>query len=403
MFLQTTMERNPRLIEAALEYHQAGLVPPNTYLIDYDTVRENARLLAEASRQTGIALYFITKQIGHNPPTLAAIQEGGLTTGTCVDVTEAYVLASNGVRLGNAGHLTQIPVHDIEPIISQKPEVITVFGYEKATQISSVASRRGVTVDLVLRVHNADDFFYPGQVGGVALESLRETALEINTLPSVRVVGVTSYPCLLFNETTSQLELLPNLETVLRARDVLRSELGDQIWCVNTPGVTCVRALSVLQSAGVTHAEPGHALTGTTPLHAAESEPEAPAIVYITEVSHIEPDAAYIYGGGFYSRSGLKAVLVGNKPEHLHEAPVKCSQPPSDKIDYYGRLDEVPARVAVGDTVIAAFRTQIFVTRSYVAAVKGLHSGEKALLGLWDSRGRRVTYGVEQAAHGGVQ
>lgn len=399
MFLQSTQNRNPQLLEAALEFHQSGRIPPNTYLLDYDTIRGNARLLVEASQQTGIDLYFITKQIGHNPAALSAIQEGGLQKGTCIDTTEAFRLVSNGVSLGNVGHLTQIPVGDIEKILKHNPEVVTVFGYEKAKQISDIASQHNYTIDLLLRVYHSNDFFYEGQVGGIALEKLLKTAHQINALPSVRVVGVTSYPCLTFNETSAQLEPLPNLDTVLRGRDILKSEFGEQIWCINTPGATSVRSLALIQAHGVTHAEPGHALTGTTPLHAAEVAPESPALVYVSEVSHIQDDVAYMFGGGFYPRSGVQSALIATQLEHLHESPVKCSRPPADKIDYYGQLDEIPNRTRVGDTVIAAFRTQIFVTHSYVAVVKGLHSNEKTLLGLWDSRGRKVTYGVEQAAY----
>jgi predicted amino acid racemase len=190
---------------------------------------------------------------------------------------------------------------------------------------------------------------------------------------------------------------------VLLARDILIAEFGEQIRYVNTPGVTCVEALPILHSYGITHAEPGHALTGTTPLHAVKAAPEKPAIIYVSEVSHIQHDKAYIFGGGFYPRSGMQSALVGSNVEHLQEPAVKCSQPPADKIDYYGRLDDIPDRVQVGDTAIAAFRTQIFVTRSYVAVVKGLHSGEKNLFRLWDSRGRKVTYGIKEDSLEGIQ
>jgi predicted amino acid racemase len=403
MFLQSTQERNPRLIQIALDYHQSGLIPPNTYLIDYDTVRENARLLAEASRKTKIRLYFITKQIGHNPAVLEAIQEGGLTSGTCVDVIEAFTLASNGVRLGNAGHLVQLPSRDIETILTLKPEVITVFGYEKAEQISKIASRHKQDVKLLLRVYGSDDFFHPGQVGGIHLSEIKQTAARIDSLPFINVVGVTSYPCLTFDSGSKQIVPLPNLDTVLRAGELLQAEMGEQISYINTPGTTSVKALSLLETYGVTHAEPGHALTGTTHLHAFVPAPESPAIVYVSEVSHKQGNTGYLFGGGFYSRSGLNSALVGSQLEHLHEPAITCTHPPAENIDYYARLDNIPARVHVGDTVIAAFRTQIFVTRSHVAVVKGLHSGEPTLLSLWDSRGRKVHYGIEQDTPEGIQ
>src|SRR5260221_9022895 len=122
MFLETLQKRNPALIRAALEYHQSGAIPPNTYLFDYDAVQENARLLAEAAGVHNLSLFFITKQIGHNPALLEAIQRGGLDQGTAVDVTEAYAMAANGVHLGNVGHLTQLPTHDIAPVLRLRPD-----------------------------------------------------------------------------------------------------------------------------------------------------------------------------------------------------------------------------------------------------------------------------------------
>lgn len=395
MFLNATLKRNPALIRAALEYHQSGAIPPNTYLLDYDAVRDNARLLSEASRETGVSLYFITKQIGHNPLLLRAIREGGLLKGTSIDTTEAFTLASNGVTLGNVGHLTQIPLHDITRILRLNPEHLTVFGYEKAEQIIRAAADLKQEVHLLLRVFRPGDYFYPGQVGGIALEDVADVARRISQFSWARVSGVTSYPCLIYDDEKQTLETLPNLETVLLARERLERELGYALRCVNAPGTTCVSALRLLADHGITHAEPGHALTGTTPLAASGDQPETSALVYVSEVSHIQGRDAYIYGGGFYHRSRVQAALIGTKPEDLAEAPVRCSQPDAEMIDYYGMLHDIPQRVRVGDTVIAAFRTQIFVTRSYVAVVKGLSTGEPSLFGLWDSRGRRVEYGVQ--------
>ena len=44
----------------------------------------------------------------------------------------------------------------------------------------------------------------------------------------------------------------------------------------------------------------------------------------------------------------------------------------------------------VGATVIGSFRTQIFVTRSDLAIVSGLQSGEPHLVGIYDSLGNKV-------------
>lgn len=399
MFLEATLKRNPRLLQAALTFHQAGLIPPNTYVLDYDAVQANARLLNEAASAASMTLFFITKQIGHNPPMLEAIQSGGLRKGTAVDVVEAYALASNGVTLGNVGHLVQIPHHDVKPVLMLNPEFFTVFGYDKAKQVAEAAVHLGHEVEIMLRVYRPGDFFYPGQVGGVDLDQVVEVARAINALSPLRVAGVTSYPCLEYDEIAGELKPLPNLETVLRARELLERALGYPLRCVDTPGATSVSAIKLLSHYGVTHAEPGHALTGTTPLHAHGDQPETPAMIYVSEVSHIQGDTAYIFGGGFYRRSRVKAALVGQQPEDLTEAPIPCSHPAPDTIDYYGQLDNIPSRVRVGDTVIMAFRSQIFVTHSYVAAVRHVDD-QPQLMGLWDARGRPAVYGVAAERYG---
>ena len=58
--------------------------------------------------------------------------------------------------------------------------------------------------------------------------------------------------------------------------------------------------LEALAAAGATQVEPGHGLTGTTPLHVSGDLPEAPAVVYLTEVSHLSGEEAFCFGGGLY-------------------------------------------------------------------------------------------------------
>lgn len=144
---------------------------------------------------------------------------------------------------------------------------------------------------------------------------------------------------------------------------------------------------AVLAAAGATHGEPGHTLTGTTPLHAADQDqPERPAYVYVTEVAHTLADGRpALFGGGFYARGRARTALLPRTGTRLPVLPA-----PPDHIDYY-RLLAAPARpreARTGDTALLAFRTQIFVTRSTVAVVAGLSTGRGRLLGLYDSRGR---------------
>ena len=94
-------------------------------------------------------------------------------------------------------------------------------------------------------------------------------------------------------------------------------------------------------------------------------------MVYVSEVSHNLQDKAYCYGGGHYRRSHMENALVG---QDLENSKIIEVIPPTDEsIDYHFELSE---NCKVSDTVVMAFRTQIFVTRSNVAIVKGIKDGE---------------------------
>jgi hypothetical protein len=57
MYMQRVLERNPQLLEAGLRFHRDGSIPPNTFLIDLDTVADNARILAAEARRLGLTTY----------------------------------------------------------------------------------------------------------------------------------------------------------------------------------------------------------------------------------------------------------------------------------------------------------------------------------------------------------
>ena len=61
MFLDRLIERNHGLPLAAARLHQSGAVRANTYLIDLDTLAENARSIKQASDDQGLSLYFMCK------------------------------------------------------------------------------------------------------------------------------------------------------------------------------------------------------------------------------------------------------------------------------------------------------------------------------------------------------
>ena len=84
----------------------------------------------------------------------------------------------------------------------------------------------------------------------------------------------------------------------------------------------------MLAEFGATHVEPGSCLTGQTPLHAVSDEPELPAMVYVSEISHLDGDTAYSLAGGLYPRSRAQSALIYGNPDELPiEAQVRLEPP----------------------------------------------------------------------------
>src|SRR5690606_11719632 len=123
--------------------------------------------------------------------------------------------------------------------------------------------------------------------------------------------------------------------------------------------------VDVLAEAGATIVEPGSCLTGHTPQHAVSDEPEVPAMVYVTEVSHQLDGRTYALAGGLYPRSRARTALVFSGGATPVEARVELDPP--EAIDYYGTLHAASDAVSVGDSVVYAFRSQVFVSRCFVA------------------------------------
>ncbi len=379
------MERNQPLAKLAINWQQEGVILPDTYLVDLDTITENALQIKQEADRYGIRNFFMLKQLGRNPLIAQTLTELGYEGAVCVDFREALTLIASGVPLGNVGHLVQIPRAALQTILEARPQIVTVYTVEKAREISAVCTRLGLTQKLMLRVIGPHDLLYPGQYGGFALDQLDQAVSQIEALPHVEIGGVCSFPCFLYDETARDILPTPNLETVLTAARMLRAR-GYQDLMVNTPSATCVRSIPKIAAAGGTHGEPGHGLTGTTPYHAAHSDaPERPAYVYVSEISHTLGDVSYCYGGGHYRRGHLQQALVGTRWEDARLVPV--TRPDDSSIDYHFELQ---ARCPVSAAAIMAFRTQFFVTRSQVAVVRGLASGHPQLAGLYSSEGERL-------------
>lgn len=388
MFIDVTRRRNPQLITAAVSLHRAGEIPSNCYVIDLDTVSANAAVVAAAARSHGLTAYQMTKQFGRNPLVARAIAEAGIERVVAVDFEEARLLHAHGLQIGHLGHLVQVPAHEVALAIEMNSDLVTVFGLEQAERISAAALRAGVVQDVTVRVVGPDDTFYPAQRGGVPAAVAVLIAKQIDALPGVRLRGVTSFPVVLWDENTTRFAPTANLATLASVSAQLR-EAGMDAPVINAPSACCIATFGLKVSAGATHVEPGSCLTGQTPLHAVSDEPELPAMVYVSEVSHKTDEAVFCIAGGLYPRSRAESALIYREASS-DPVVARVELDPPEAIDYYGTLHvDDPATVDVGDTVVYAFRAQVFVSKCFVAVVSHVN-GEPQVKGIFTSTGIRL-------------
>jgi predicted amino acid racemase len=392
MFLDLIRRRNPRLIEQAIVLHQAGWLPANAYVIDLDAVEANSRHIAASALTHGLKVFAMTKQMGRNASFCRAIVRGGIGKAVAVDVECARATTRAGMQLGHVGHLVQVPRYEADTVARLTPDYWTVFNIEKAVEAGLAAKKLGRRQPMLARIAAPGDRFYRGHEGGFAAGDVLAVADAIDKLPGARFAGITTFPSQLFDADRRKVVPTPNLATLERAAKALlragRTELE-----INTPGTVSTDILPMLAAAGSTQVEPGHGLTGTTPLHAIEDLPELPAVVYLSEISHYVGGEAFCFGGGLYIDPvfpdyQVKAI-VAREPTSAAIAVAPVSIPVPASIDYYGMIDATgPVRPRIGDSVVFGFRPQAFVTRAYVAGVAGLATGQPVVETIHDAFGR---------------
>lgn len=381
MFLEKVIQQNKKLVDTAFSLHQQGRIEPDSYIVDVDQFLANGKMILSTAREKDIHLYFMLKQLGRNPYLAKELVKMGYPGAVAVDFREAEVMMKHNIPLGNVGHLVQIPEGNIERIIEYGTEVITVYSMDKIETINKIAKKQNKIQGILLRVFDENDLIYSGQKGGFLLKALKEIAGKVLSMKNVRIKGVTSFPCYIYNEHTRQFEPTSNLSTVNKAVNILKGT-GVKAEIVNMPSGSCVATLKRMKGDGGNCGEPGHGLTGTTPASAVCDMDEKISVVYISEISHNFKGRAYCYGGGFYRRSHVENALCGINRESARR--LKVIPPDLDSIDYHLELSE---EGVVGETVLMAFRFQIFVTRSNVVLVKGISEGKPEIVGVFDSLG----------------
>jgi len=382
MFLQTLIRRNPKLIRTAYKLHKDCRILPDSYIVDVDMLLQNARRISDEAHKCGVRLYYMTKQIGRNPYIARKIEALGYDGCVAVDFKEAETMMKYGVKLGHVGHLVQIPKAAINDIVNYAPETVTVYSAEKAKEISDASLEAHRVQHIMLRIIGENSNIYPGQEAGIAVNELEELIKKLQTYKGVRLSGLTSFPCFLYDERTQSVERTKNVEALTDAKAYIESHFGIPIAQMNMPSVTSVKTLPLIKESGGTHGEPGHALTGTTPFNVHDESAEIPAYVYVSEISHTFKNKSYFYGGGFYPRGHFEHALIEGGDETL--ALQNVSAFPAGNIDYYL---ETPSRQCVGGTVLGCFRTQMFVTRSDIVLVEGIQSDAPSIIGVYTGQG----------------
>jgi predicted amino acid racemase len=393
MFLEVLRRRNPEFLRAAASLHAQGELPANSYALDLDAITANARALSQEAARHSLTVFAMTKQVGRNPGFCAAVQAGGIDAAVAVDMADARAVRAAGLRLGHLGHLVQVPTHEAAEAASYQPDYWTVFSRAKAGEAAAASSSRGAVQDVLLRIHADGDTFYQGHEGGFPADQVTEAADYVDKLAGARFAGITTFPALLFSEPDGTVTPTHNLVTLQRAAARLRE--SGRTPQINAPGTNSSVMLATLAEAGATQVEPGHALTGTTPLHAVRDDlPEAPAAAYVTEVSHLHGGRAYCFGGGLY----IDPVFTGYQVRAL-VAPggdfdsaflADAEIPPPSAIDYYAMLtpaDGNGAAIRPGDTVLFGFRIQAFFTRAHVVPISGIRDSAPAARGVWATDG----------------
>jgi len=399
MLLKSLIARNRSFLEASVQLHHDNPIPANSYVLDLDALEANSRLMSAEAPLRGLKVYAMSKQVGRAAGALRAITDGGADGYVAVDMACARPIVANGHRLGNLGHLVQVPRAEAGEAAGLAPEYWTIFSRNKAMEASRAVSGGDRVQRVLLRVWDREDVFYPGHEGGFHLNELPEAIEFVNRLDGLTFAGLTTFPALLYDAGTKRVKTTPNVETLARGVEIALGRLGTGFPIeVNAPGTTSTAVLGLLAEIGATQVEPGHGLTGTTPFHAVADLPEQPAVLYLTEVAHLHQDVPLCFGGGLYVDPVFDPyqtrVVVARDPEEVGLEPVRIDMPDPAGIDYYARLHPPEGRrLQEGDTVIAGFRIQAFVTRALVVGVKGIGAGNPVVSGIWNVDGAPADWG----------
>ena len=182
MFLTALQQQNPALIACAVQLLNDGVVLPDTYVIDVDQFKQNAKLIKQQADVFNIRLYAMTKQFGRNPVLAKMLtQELGYDGIVCVDFKEARYFQQQGITVSHVGHLVQPPSQFIKALVETiKPEVVTLYSLEKAQELSVAASQVNYNQSVLVKFFQEGDSLYPNQEAGFPLSTLPQVLKSIS-------------------------------------------------------------------------------------------------------------------------------------------------------------------------------------------------------------------------------
>lgn len=375
LFLKRLLDTNKAFVDASLDLYKKGLILPDSYCIDVDMFLENAKNILNEAKKYNINLFYMLKQVGRNPYLAKKLEDLGYKGAVCVDFKEVEVMMKNNLKLCNIGHLVQIPKNMLSRVIEYGVEIITVYSYDMIKEISNIALSLNKTQDIMLRILDENSEIYPGQEAGFSVNEVKELIPKLKDLKGVKLNGITSFPCFLYSPDEKCIKETNNLFSVLEVNEFLKNQ-NLYVKHINLPSVSTVENIKKIYSYGGTDAEPGHALTGTTPLNI-DSGVEIPAYLYISEISHVFKNNSYFYGGGYYPRGHMKHGYIDNEIVNVNNFN-------ATNIDYYLSLE---GKYNIFDPIILCFRTQMFVTRSDIVLIEGIHSNNIHIVGIYNTQG----------------
>jgi predicted amino acid racemase len=392
MFLHSLLRTNPKFVATAIELHQSGEIPANSYVLDLDVVADNAGYLIAEAGKYGLSVFPMTKQFGRNPEVLKVISAAGVDRYVAVDMACARAIRSGGFQVGHLGHLVQIPQHEVPEAAAMAPGYWTVFNRDQAEAISRNATRTELSQKVLLRIYGKDDVVVPTHAGGFAVEAIDADIDHIASLPGIEIAGVTTYPTAQLDRLTRQVRPTPNVDSMRIVAKKLEDRGISDIQ-INMASELSTATIAMAAEGGATQIEPGHAFTGTSPYQVFAEVPERQAMIYVSEVSHRDGAGAFFFGGGLYQCIGAvehtpKALVGRSGLTGAHYKQALLTNPPNGVIDFYGRLDfGSGTEVRSGDTVVVCTRPQAFYTRAFIVPVRGIQSGTPEVLGVWDVAG----------------